>query len=186
MSDSLDKANETFVRNLETTTGKTVAQWVAVARKAGAKHGEMMKVLKEKHGMKHGYANFIALQALKAAAPPAEDDDPLAAQYAGEKAKLKPIYDRLAKAAKGFGGDVEFAPKKGYMSLRRRKQFACIMPSTNTRVDVGLNLKGAPPAGRLELSGNFNAMFTHRVRVASAAEVDGELVAWLREAYERA
>jgi hypothetical protein len=136
--------------------------------------------------MKHGYANYVALQALKAAAPAAQDDDPVAAQYAGEKAKLKPIYDKLAKAVSAFGSDIEFAPKKGYMSLRRSKQFACIMPSTTTRVDVGINLKGEPPAGRLELSGNFNAMFTHRVRVESAAQVDKELLGWLREAYNRA
>ncbi len=185
MSDSLDKANESFVRNLESKTGKTVAQWAALARKLGDKHGVILKALKEKHGLSHGYANFVALAALKAGAP-AGDDDLLAAQYAGEKAKLKPIYDKLAKAVQGFGGDVAFAPKKAYVSLRRNKQFACIQPSTATRVDVGINLKGEPPGGRLELSGSFNTMFTHRVRVEGAGEVDKELIGWLRDAYERA
>jgi hypothetical protein len=53
-------------------------------------------------------------------------------------------------------------------------------------VDVGIQLKGAPPKGRLEAAGSFNAMVSHRVRVASPAEVDAELLAWLRQAYELA
>ena len=87
---------------------------------------------------------------------------------------------------KSFGSDVEFAPKKAYVSLRRSKQFGLIQPSTATRIDVGLVLKGVAPAGRLEASGSFNAMVTHRVRLAGPGEVDAELIAWLRQAYEGA
>jgi hypothetical protein len=70
--------------------------------------------------------------------------------------------------------------------VRRSKQFALIQPSTATRVDVGLILKNVPATGRLEVSGSFNAMFTHRVRLASSADVDAELIAWLRQAYDAA
>ena len=72
------------------------------------------------------------------------------------------------------------------MSLRRSKQFGLIQPSTAARVDVGLILKGTPAAGRLEESGSFNAMFTHRVKLATPAEVDRELIAWLKIAYDSA
>jgi hypothetical protein len=85
---------------------------------------------------------------------------------------------------KRFGGDVEFAPKKAYVSVRRSKQFALIQPSTSTRVDVGLILKTIPASGRLEESGSFNAMCTHRVRLATPADVNGELITWLRQAYD--
>jgi Domain of unknown function (DUF5655) len=87
---------------------------------------------------------------------------------------------------KAFGPDVEFSPKKAYVSLRRAKQFGLIQPTTAARVDVGLVLKGAPAAGRLEAAGSFNAMVTHRVRVASVKEVDSELIGWLRAAYDSA
>lgn len=87
---------------------------------------------------------------------------------------------------RGFGSDVEFAPKKAYVSLRRSKQFALVQPSTKTRVDVGLKLRDAAPEGRLEASGSFNAMVSHRVRVESPAEVDAELIGWLRKAYDEA
>ena len=112
--------------------------------------------------------------------------DLVAAQYAGEKAALKPMYDQLIKAISAFGKDVEVSPKKTYVSLRRSKQFALIQPTTKTRLDVGLNLKGVAPSGRLEASGSFNAMCTHRVRLESSDQIDKALTAWLKDAYDKA
>ncbi|MGB5353610.1 MAG: DUF5655 domain-containing protein [Woeseia sp.] len=77
------------------------------------------------------------------------------------------IYEAILKIAKTFGKDVEVAPTKTYVSLRRNKQFALIQPSTKDRVDIGINLKGSKPGGRLEASGSFNAMVSHRVRITS-------------------
>jgi hypothetical protein len=91
----------------------------------------------------------------------------------------------MAKVEK-FGDDLEISPKKTYVSLRRKKQFAILQPSTATRFDVGLNIKGAPPAGRLEASGSWNAMVTHRVRLESVKDVDKDLIAWLKKAYDGA
>ena len=85
-----------------------------------------------------------------------------------------------------FGGDVEVSPKKTYVSLRRSKQFALVQPTTKTRVDVGLCLKGEATGPRLEAAGSFNSMVSHRVRLEKPADVDAELVGWLRQAYERA
>jgi predicted transport protein len=110
----------------------------------------------------------------------------VAAQYSGAKAGLRPVYDALEKKIRAFGQDVELAPKKAYVSLRRSKQFGLLQPSTATRLDVGLNLKNAPAKGRLEASGSFNSMCTHRVRVETVKDVDAELVSWLKEAYDRA
>ena len=96
------------------------------------------------------------------------------------------LYDALIAAAAKLGRDVEVSPKKAYVSLRRSVQFAIVQPSTATRVDLGLNLKGEPAAGRLEASGSFNAMVSHRVRLESKKDVDAELKAWLKQAYSRA
>lgn len=176
----------TMIRNLEEKTGKTLEQWIAVAKKSGAtKHGGMVKALKDQ-GLTHGYANLVAHSALQSAAVFADDGDLIEAQYAGPKAALRPIYDDLMKRINAFGGDLEVAPKKAYVSLRRKKQFAILQPSTATRLDVGVNLKGTPATARLEESGSFNAMVSHRVRVASSKDVDGELIAWLRKAYDAA
>jgi hypothetical protein len=188
MADKIDPAMATMIRNLEEKTGKTMAQWVALVKALGPKkHGEIVKVLKEQHELGHGYANLVAHTAAGLVGDDAPaGDDLVAAQYAGERAGLRPVYDAIMKAVTTFGDDVEVSPKKTYVSLRRSKQFALVQPSTKTRLDVGLNLKGVAPAGRLEASGSFNAMCTHRVRVESAGAVDAALIAWLRDAYDKA
>lgn len=189
MAGSTDDATATMIRNLQEKTGKSLEQWVTVVRKLGdKKHGEVVSHLKESHGMGHGYANLVAHAARGGLAPTDAGGgaELVAAQFAGPKASLRPIYDRLAAELGRFGADVELAPKKAYVSVRRAKQFAILQPSTATRFDVGINLKGVAAAGRLEASGSFNSMVTHRVRLEKAADVDKELLGWLRQAYESA
>ncbi len=173
-----------MVANLKEKTGKTLPQWLKLAAKAqAAKHGELVKHLKAEHGLTHGYANLVAHEHFRAAAGGGADD-PVAAQYSGKKEALRPIYDKLVQAVAKLGRDAELSPKKSYVSLRRSVQFGLIQPSTATRVDVGLNLKGVPPDGRLEAAGSWNGMVTHRVRVSSPNEVDAQLKRWLKQAYE--
>lgn len=186
MGKSPEEMLATMIDNLAEKSGRTLEQWVASAKQARlARHGEIVKWLKSEHDLGHGYANLVAAKVLESPAP-AGGEDLVAAQYAGAKAALRPIYDALAAAVAKFGDDVELAPKKTYVSLRRTKQFGLVQPSTATRVDVGIQLKGVRPTPRLEASGSFNSMVSHRVRVAVAAEVDAALVGWLRQAYERA
>lgn len=84
------------------------------------------------------------------------------------------------KAVEGLGIDVEVTPKKAYVSLRRNKQFAWVQPSTKTRLDVGLTLKDVTPQGKLEASGSFSAMCTHRVKVEQESEINNDLIKWLK------
>jgi len=176
-----------MVANLKQSTGKSIEEWVEIAGgKKRVKHSDIVGYLKDEHGMTHGYANLVAHRTLQSASTDAAPDDLVSTQYAGTKSGLRPIYDALVVAVSKFGADVEFAPKKSYVSLRRAKQFGLIQPSTATRVDVGINLKGVEPAGRLEASGTFNAMVSHRVKVSSVKEVDRQLLGWLRKAYDAA
>jgi hypothetical protein len=188
MAKSPEEGMASLHRNLLEKTGKSIDEWAGIARSTGlGKHKEIVTYLKTEHGLSHAYANQIALRALVPAdAPTPGSDDLVNAQYAGAKAGLKPIHDALTSVVRAFGPDVEFSPKKAYVSLRRSKQFGLIQPSTATRVDVGLILKGVEPLGRLEASGSFNAMFTHRVKISTPAEVDAELIGWLRRAYDEA
>jgi hypothetical protein len=189
MSQSPEAAMQSMIDNLARKTGKPLAEWVKLVKKSGLeKHGEIVAMLKKEHGLGHGYANLVAHQALGSDSLSVAKGgvDLVAEQYSGAKAALRPIYDLVAKKVQAFGKDVELSPKKTYVSLRRSKQFGLIQPSTATRVDLGLNLKGVAPKGRLEASGSFNAMCTHRVRLESVKDVDAELVGWLEQAYDRA
>jgi len=182
---SVADATATFIRNIEAATGKKISEWIRVARSADfSKHGEILKWLKENHGLGHSHANQIAKMALTADG--SDGEDLVAAQYSGKRGALKPLYEALVKLAKSLGDDVEIAPKKNNVSIRRHKQFALLQPSTADRIDVGLILKGVKPAGRLEASGSFNAMFTHRVRVTDRKDIDAEFKAWLKKAYSEA
>lgn len=183
----INAAEQSQWRNLEQSSGKTQAQWLELAnQQTFTKHSELVNWLKTEFGLGHGNANLIAHRAKEVAAggePTAEDL--VAAQYAGAKATLKPIYDVLVTYLQSLGTDVELSPKKTYVSVRRNKQFALIQPSTATRLDLGLNLKQTEPVGKLEASGSFNAMCSHRIRLGSVADIDAEVKHWLAEAYSR-
>lgn len=185
---TVDEGLQAQVRNIEARYGRKMPEWFAIIAISGrTKHTDVVALLKSEYGMTHGAAHRVSLLARQAAGPPAPDGgDPTDALYSGRKAALRPLHDTLMKVINAFGDDIDIAPKKGYLSLRRRKQFAMIQPSTASRVDIGLILNGLPRNDRLESAAGFNALFTHRVRVTDAAEVDAELIGWLRNAYNEA
>jgi len=88
-------------------------------------------------------ANLIALKyrEVKEGASPS-GDSLIDQQYSGNKGDLRPTFDAIIDAVMAFREDVEIAPKKAYTSLRRNKQFGIVQPSTKSRIDVGINLKG--------------------------------------------
>lgn len=186
---SVDKALETQLKNIQTRTGKSLDQLYAIIRKSGlSKHGELRDLLKTELKMGHGDANTLVHTFLKAASGPAAEpqssDEVLDQIFAGPKATLRPIHDKLMAAINKFG-EFEVAPKKTYISLRRKKQFAMIGPATNTRVEVGLNLKGVKGTDRLvELPAG--QMCQYKVKVSDPKEVDKELLTWVRQAYDSA
>jgi hypothetical protein len=186
---SLDKARDTQLRNIEAKSGKSLDQLRALLKGSGlAKHGELRSFAMEKLGLGYGDANTLVHLALasdgQSAAAGRSDEDVLAVIYSDKKAPLRPIHDALMAAIADFG-EFEVAPKKGYVSLRRKKQFAMIGPGSATRVDLGLNMKGAEPTARL-LAEKPGGMCQYKVRLATAEEVDAEVVGWVRRAYEAA
>jgi hypothetical protein len=181
----VDTALQSQIRNIETTYGKPLSHWLTVIDASGlSKHNEVVAMLKDDHGLAHGAAHRLSLLARQrdnagTAAPP----DPADALYAGAKATLRPLHDALLSEIHALGA-FDIAPKKGYLSLRRHKQFAMIQPSTASRIDLGLILPAATSeTSRLEPAAKFNPLFTHRVRITAAADLDDELRGWLATAY---
>jgi hypothetical protein len=184
----MDKALATQLANIEKRTGKTVAQLTKIVKGSGlARHGELVAMLKQGLGMGHGDANTLihhikhADGATGAAASPGSVLDEI---YSGPKAVLRPVHDALMAAIEQFGS-FEIAPKKGYVSLRGKKQFAMIGPATNTQVEVGLNMKGVKGTSRL-VEQKPGGMCQYKVRLADAREIDPQLITWIRTAYDSA
>lgn len=192
---SIDKAIATQLANIEKRTGKSLDELKALvqackANPATSKHTQIVAHLKQSLGMGHGDANtlvHIALQsdgASVAALQEAAGADVLDAIYSGAKAGLRPLHEALMTRLQEFG-EFEIAPKKTYLSLRRKKQFAMLGPATNTQVELGLNsktlvggerLKALPPGG----------MCNFKLRLSSATEIDAQLLDWARAAYAEA
>jgi len=173
-----NKQLASMIANMPEKTGKPLGDWLKIVTGSGLeKHGQIVKFLKTEHGMTHGFANLVSTKSRETG----EEIDLVAAQYKG-KEHLRPIHDAIVTFAKSLGGDVEIAPKKASVSLRRKKQFTLIVPATKSRIDLGLALKGDAASGRLE---TYNAMCSHRIRLESEADFDDEVKAYMREAYGR-
>lgn len=181
------KAVQTQLANIEKKTGKSLAQLSAAIKKSGkSKHGEIRTWLVETYELGSGDANTLthyALNGLGAGAGPSANDA-LDEIYSGKKEHLRPIHEKLMKAIGKFG-EHEVAPKKGYVSLRRKKQFAMLGPKTNERFELGLNLKDdirdsrvkpVPPGG----------MCQYIVPLTSADEIDDKLIGYVKRAYDAA
>jgi hypothetical protein len=186
-----DKAVRTQLENIQKRSGKSLDQLYAILRKSGLeKHGAMRDMLKKELGMGHGDANTLVTiyrrtetgeESAAQAATPGEAIDKI---YTGPKAGLRPIHDKLMKKIEEFGS-FEIAPKKAYVSLRRKKQFATIGPATKTRVDLGLNMKGVKATERL-LEEPPGRMCQYKVKITDPGMVDKQLIAWIKRAYDSA
>lgn len=183
----MDNAEQTMVENLHKNTGKSLDQWVQIVHKASLeKHGEIIKFLKEQHAFTHGFANLVAHKSRGSDAGSAENqDDLIQDQYKG-KEHFMPLYDKLIAHITQFGPDVEIAPKKSYVSLRRKKQFAILQPTTKTRFEININLKGQEPIGKLEAITAANAMCSHKMNLTGESDLNEEVLSWIKKAYEMA
>ncbi|MCB5226548.1 DUF4287 domain-containing protein [Alishewanella sp. 16-MA] len=182
----VQKALETQIKNIETRTGKTIDQLKSLAQDCGlTKHSEIVNMLKSDLGVGHGDANTIAHLAKTLT----QTDNsivvgPIDALYVGPKAALRQIHESLLAQMENFGS-FESAPKQKYVSYRRKKQFATIGPVTKTRVELGLNIKELPASPRLEKLPD-GQMCKFRVKLTDATQVDAELIAWIKMAYDAA
>ena len=186
---SLDKAMETQLDNIQKKTGRSFDELAEAIHRSGlTKHGEIREYLKRELALGQGDANSLVHAVLQSdgqrAAEGKSGDQVLDEMYSGAKVGMRPIHEKLMKEITRFGA-FEILPKKGYVSLRRRKQFAMIGPKTNTRFEVGINARKFKNNGRL-LEQPKGSMCNYIVRLTDAKEVDSKLLAWIESAYEGA
>ncbi|WP_326535845.1 DUF5655 domain-containing protein [Pseudorhodoferax sp.] len=185
-------ALRTQLRNIQTKTGKTLAELHTLLAGSGlAKHGEKRSWLMAQLGLGYGDANTVVGfegkplpdlgEAPPAAAPAGAALDAI---YSGNKAGLRALHEALLQALMGFG-NFETAPKKTYVSLRRSKQFAMVGPATAKQIEIGLNCKTLPEHPRLKIE-KPGGMCQATTRIEAEAQIDAELLGWLRAAYDAA
>jgi len=188
---SVKKAYETQINNIQKKSGRSLAELETMIRNSGlVKHSELREMLMRELGLGYGDANSLVHFVLKSDGERAakvqglSSDEVLQEIYQGPKTSLLPIHQRIMEVLGEFG-DFDIAPKKGYVSLRRKKQFAMIGPATNTRVEVGINSKSLLANPRL-IAQPAGSMCNFVVKLTHPEEVDEELIAWIRRAFEEA
>lgn len=180
---NLEQAIATQLANIEKRSGKSLTELTAALQASGLlKHGEQIAFLKQEFSLGHGDANMLAHHARALSVP--ATDDPLDAIYGAAKAALRPLHEALMAQIQGFG-PFEIAPKKTYLSLRRKKQFAMIGPATKAQIEIGLNVKDLTTHTRLKAL-PAGGMCNYTVRLSAAGEIDAELLGWLRRAFDSA
>lgn len=187
--DSLTKARQTQLANIQTKTGNTLEQIRGMIAERGlTKHGEIRKWLIEKFQLGYGDADMLVHFARETDGQSAAEagnlsmEDVLAQLYSGTKENLRPLHDQLVKEIEKFG-EFSMIPKKGYISLRRKRQFAMLGPGSKNRLEIGLNLKGFEGTDRLIAQTN-NLMCQFKVFITKSEEVDPELMLWIKLAYQ--
>jgi predicted transport protein len=182
----MEKSVSTMLQNVKEKTGYSLEEWKGlIAAQNLTKHGEIVKFLKETHNVTHGYASEIALKVLGSDADSTTDTDGLIeSQYKG-KEHLKAFYDKLISEIQQFGGEFEIAPKKTYVSLRRKKQFVVLNPASKTRFEIGFNLKGVEAMGKLQ-NEKPDGICSHKISLAEITEIDQEVIDWIKMAFDKA
>ena len=183
-----------MMAKLKERTGKTLEEWVREVIASGpATEKERRVWLKEKHRLGTQYAAWIAE---RAEGKGAEHDSPEAylkaaegwveAMFAGPRAGLRPVYDRLLELGFALGPDVKACPCQTIVPLYRNHVFAQIKPATHQRIDFGLALGALKATGRLIDTGGYakKDRITHRIPITCVGEIDAEAEAWLHKAYE--
>ena len=188
---SVEQAYATQIANIQKKTGKSLDELTALIQSSGlSKHGEIRSMLMEQLNLGHGDANTLVHYVLKTDDERAAQEKGLSSDavldeiYSGPKASLRPIHEKLMGAINQFG-EFEIAPKKGYVSLRRKKQFAMLGPASNTRFELGLNHKSLSGDERL-IAQPAGGMCNYKVKLTEASEVDEAIIDWVKQAYEAA
>jgi Domain of unknown function (DUF4287)/Domain of unknown function (DUF5655) len=169
-------------------TGKTPEDFAKLAQQKNlTKHGEIVAWLKSDFGLGHGHANAIVAVLLKSETRKTSTDEKLEKLCSGKKAIWRETCDSLIAKLKEFDSNVEAVANETYVNvLVGKKKFAILQPSSAERFDVGIKLKGIAPTDRLELAGSWNSMVTHRVKITDPKQIDTEVLAWLKQAYNAA
>jgi hypothetical protein len=188
---SVERAKATQIANIQKKTGKSMEELTELILSGGlSKHGELRSMLMEKLGLGYGDATMLVHFVLKTDTQIVVQEkglstvDVLDEIYDGPKASLRPIHDQLMSAIEQFG-EFEIAPKKGYVSLRRKRQFAMLGPATNTRFELGINIKNLEADERL-IEQPAGSMCNYKVRLSEVSQIDEKIMSWVQMAYEAA
>ena len=171
--------------SLERDTGRSIAEWVEVARSCPeSSHRARLKWFKDKHGLLQNRASLVLGEAFPAHMRWSEPDTLVEALWADPASRE--IYEKLDAAALTLGGTVRTA-RKGYTAWSRKVQFAAARPVKGGKVMLGLAVSpDAAPDLEQPKSESWSERLTARTRLANPGEVDVKIHDLLEAAWRNA
>ena len=170
--------------SLERDTGKTLAQWVAIARTCPETgHRARLKWLKDEHGLLQNRASHVLREAFDSGPGWREPGALIDALWIDPASRA--IFEAIDARASALPQAVRTA-RKGYTAWSRKVQFAAARPLKGGRLMLGLAV--APDTDpRLEAPKNesWSERLKARIPLASPAAVNDEVAALLKAAWER-
>ena len=167
-------------------TGRTLSEWVALVAGSGVDpldQNAVRRWLREVHGVRQNSQWAIADAAARAAGwvrPSVEDY--IDWQFTGKKAALRPVFDAVRELAMALGDDVTIEGRGTYVPFVRGRQFA----ATATTAAASTSACACRIRRRRAAAARHRAgPATHKLALTAVADVDDEVAALLRTAYDQ-
>jgi hypothetical protein len=175
----------TIREGLERDTGKTMEEWVAIARTCPETgHRARLKWFKDTHGLLQNRASQVLGEAFGSQIAWSEPDALIAALW-GDPAS-RAIFEAVNARADALPEIVRTA-RKGYTAWSRRVQFAALRPVKGGKAMLGLAVSpDSHPRLSARGSESWSERLASRLTVETPGEVDDEVEALLRSAWEGA
>jgi len=184
----MSNEKERFLHRIElsaNTTFESITKLVDGSKLV--KHSKIRSFLSEELGLTYGDANTLTHYVLKSdgvsLAEGKSHDQIVSEIYCDKKSDLLPIHEAIMNQVELFG-DFEIIPKKGYLSLKQKRQFMMIGPKSSTRIEIGINLKDLINNDRF-IPQQKGSMCQYIVKVSDISEVNNELMDVLRKAFDQ-
>ncbi|NOT40028.1 MAG: DUF4287 domain-containing protein [Alphaproteobacteria bacterium] len=183
--DRLQKYFASLEANIATATGKTVAQWVKIAKTCPeTKPRARLKWFKDKHGLGQSRAGLVLWRAFGTSSLGDDDPNTLMNALFVKFGEQRALYDKVAAFTTKLGPGT-LSPRKSYVALYHLKQYGAIKPSKQG-LTIGLAMQKYPKSARLIDVKNLGGGERNKkaVVLASAKEFDAEVKAWVKAAYD--
>jgi hypothetical protein len=171
--------------SLETATGKSLDEWVAIAKTCPETgHRARLKWFKDNYGLLQNRASHVLSEAFGSTMSWREPEGLIEALWTD--AESRRIYEAVDAAAQSLPDTIRTA-RKGYTAWSRKVQFAAARPLRGGAVMLGLAVMPEAETG-LEPSGSesWSERLKARVRLEAPTDVHEGVKALLRSAWEAA
>ncbi len=187
MAKTSGEIEKEFIEGLKASTGKDLKTWLADVKKSGIeKRNDIVKWLKEKEGFGHMNANLLTGIYLNNGQPVYGSEDNLLENQFVKCETMKPLFEELKKAILEWDSEVQFLPKKTYVSILKKREFAAINIKPK-ELRFGLDLGDMPFTETVQKSKLTGPMprISHMLVLTDASQLTKEFYSLLKTSHDR-